>query len=169
MFGEPLPAVDASGRPISRRRGPVPIKGQRKLRLPVEQSAAVQAAPKEPRQAKPWQELVLNEGTPDEIRMVGRYYTIAPDAAHGIDVWNEPPETRGAAPLARRIRGYRVFVLKDSEISQDPRRNGWADAVVLEITPEGERPKVRRFFKMGQPIGLTKVWLNDLRARRPTA
>jgi hypothetical protein len=167
VFGEPLLVVDSSGRPVLKKRsGPAPAKGQRRFKLATEPIAATasESTLQEPTRLKPWQELVLNKGTRDEIRMQGRYYTIASDRRQALEVWDSPPETRGAV-LLDRIRGYNVFVIKDSELASDPLRRGWAEIIVLEITPPGERQKIKRFFDGTKDVTICRARFNDIKAK----
>jgi hypothetical protein len=109
-----------------------------------------------------WDTLILNQGTRDEIKMQGRYYTIASDRLKKLDIWTSPPETRDAKRLGS-IKGYRVFVLRDSENSEDPLRKGWAEVVVLEITPKGEKPKIKKFTYGERDFVLCRAWISDIR------
>jgi len=165
VFGEILPVLDSLGRPTA-RRGSVPTKGQRRFKLTAEPVVTNFREPvlPEPTRLKPWQELVLNEGTRDEIRMQGRYYTIASDRRRALEVWNSPPGTRDAI-LLDRIRGYNVFVRKDSELASDPLRKGWAEIIVLEITPPGERQKIKRFSDGLKDVVICRARFNDIRAK----
>lgn len=109
-----------------------------------------------------WDTLTLNEGTVDEIRMQGRFYTIPSDRIRPLNIWSSPPETRGGEILDS-IRGYRVFVLKDSEKSDDSQKKGWASVITLEITPKGEKLKIKKFSNGIQDFILCKALFNDIK------
>ncbi len=89
-----------------------------------------------------YDDLFLNKGTPDEIHMLGRFYTPKP----GVIVRSAVPERRDSIVLGQLEEGNRVFVIKDSD-SEDPDPKGWVNVIISQ----GERDevgneKVRRFF-----------------------
>ncbi len=112
-----------------------------------------------------WDTLTLNEGTNDEIKMKGRFYTISSERERPLQVWSSPSETRGSEVLDS-IKGYRIFVLKDSEKADDPLIRGWASVLVLEITPKGEKPKIKTFSNGIQNFVLCRARFNDIRSRK---
>ncbi len=116
-------------------------------------------------QRRGWDTFTLNEGTNDEIKMKGRFYTISAEREKPLQIRNSPPETWGS-DLLDSIKGYRVFALKDSEKSDDPLTRGWASIIVLEITPKGEKPKIKTFSNGIQDFVLVRAWFNDIKSEK---
>jgi hypothetical protein len=111
-----------------------------------------------------WDTLTFNKGTRDEIPMRGRYYTITSYRKKPLDIWSSPPETRDAVLLANVI-GVRAFVLKDSEASSDPLKRGWAEVIILEITPEGEKPKIKKFSDGRRDFVVCRARFSDIKSK----
>jgi hypothetical protein len=102
--------------------------------------------------------LVMAEG---KIRMHGSYHTISSRTRNEpLQIWSAPPGTEEGQHLDD-ILDVRVFVVKDSEV------NGWANVVVLEITPPGERQKLRHFTdRTGQDHVVCSAKASDIQNRR---
>lgn len=135
-----------------------PIKGQASLGLDQQLPPATLPEPtkeatlkrkiKERRrfekEKKDWDNFVFNEGTRDEFRRQGRYYIID----QGVDplgLFNIPPRTGSATQLGHLTSGEVVFMFKDSEKADERFRKGWAEAIVLEPSTAGEKPKIKTF------------------------
>jgi hypothetical protein len=150
------------GQPIERERGRgrSPVKGQRKMglerQLPppgpeilplslARRRILIEARRMEAKKTG-WEELVLNEGTRDEIRMSGRYYELDKGVVP-LGLFNIPPRTGRATRVGSLVGRDNVFVIKDSEKSDEPRRKGWAGVIVLAEAPPqgGQEPRVRKF------------------------
>ena len=116
-------------------------------------------------QERGWDVLTLNEGTNKPIKMKGRFYTISAEREKPLQIRNSPPETWGSG-LLDSIKGYRVFALKDSEKSDDPLTKGWASIIVLEITPKGEKPKIKTYSNGIQDFVLVRAWFNDIKSEK---
>jgi hypothetical protein len=135
-----------------------PIKGQRrsglerqlppaipkKLPEAVARRRRLVAVKRQESERTDWEEFVFNEGTRDEVRRLGRHYELAEDAT-SLGLFDIPPRTGRATRLGSVNGGDIVFVIKDSEKSNNSRRRGWAEVVILEKTQEGEKPIIRKF------------------------
>jgi hypothetical protein len=148
----------ASGERLVVGRVKAPIKGQRRLglerqlppaiprKLPdaVARRRRLAAVRHQESERTDWEEFVFNEGTREEVKRLGRYYELAENVTP-LGLFDIPPRTGRAKQLDTLRGGDVVFVIKDSEKSDNPRRRGWADVVVMEKAQEGKKPKTRKF------------------------
>jgi hypothetical protein len=91
-----------------------------------------------------WEDIVFNQGTRDEFVKQARRYEIS-DNIEPLGIFNIPPRTGRATRVGSITGGETVLVIKDSEKSDDRRRKGWSEIIILEKASKNGERKARKF------------------------